>query len=223
MSSDMSSRPDLTGEFRVRFPLPVVLPLAAILAIGAAAFGFSRVLLNIPKEAATAVALVTAANILIACAFVSLRSRMHRVGVLEVALIALYPIVVAVLIGYTGIGTEAAAGPAEAAQEESSSAPSAGSADATLVAQNVSFDTDSIKLPADRDVTVVLDNQDSVAHDFALYKSEADADSQSNSIFTSDTVDPGTSAENSFKSPAAGDYVFQCNIHPTMRGTATVG
>ena len=75
----------------------------------------------------------------------------------------------------------------------------------------------------DSDVTVALDNQDTVAHDFALYKSEADADSQSNSIFTGDTVDPGTSVENSFKSPPAGDYVFQCNIHPTMRGTATVG
>ena len=147
---------------------------------------------------------------------------MHRVGVLEVALIALYPIVVAVVIGYTGIGTEAAPA-ADAAQEEGSGAPSAGSADATLVAQSVAFDSDSIELPADSDVTVVLDNQDSLPHNISLYESEGDADAQSNAIFKGDNVDPDSSADYSFKSPAPGDYVFQCDIHPTMRGTAAVG
>ena len=223
MSSDMSSRPDLTGEFRVRFPLPVVLPLAAITIIALLAVGFSRVLLGIPKEAATLVALVTAANILVACAFVALRSRMHRVGVLEVALIALYPIVVALVIAYTGIGTEAA-GEAEgevAQQAETGQGETSGGSDITLVAANVSFDTDSISMPAETDVTMTLDNQDSLPHNVSIYETEADADSQDNPLFQGDNVDGGASIDYEFTSPPPGDYVFQCDIHPAMRGTAT--
>src|SRR5918997_1845046 len=95
MSQDMSSRPDLTGEFRVRVPLPIVVPLAAIAVIAVIAFGFSRILLAISHEAATT------------GAFIALHPRMHRVGVFEVALIALYPVVIAIVIAATGIGSEA--------------------------------------------------------------------------------------------------------------------
>ncbi len=218
----MSSRPDLTGEFRVRFPLPVVLPLAAVGVIALLAIGFSRVLLSIPKEAATVVALVTAANILIACAFVALRSRMHRVGVLEVALIALYPIVVALVIAYTGIGTEAAAETeGEVARERSTATGENAGGGPTLVASNVAFDTDTLTLPADRPVTVTLDNQDTVPHNMSLYETEADADAQDNALFQGDNVDGGASIDYDFTAPPPGDYVFQCDIHPAMRGTAT--
>jgi plastocyanin len=221
MSQEAPSRPDLTGEFRVRFPLPVVLPLVAVTVIAVLAFGFARVLLSIPKEAATAVALVTAANILIACAFVALRSRMHRVGVLEVALIALYPIVVALVIGYTGIGTEAAAeAEGEAAQVEEGAVSGAGS-DVTLVAQNVAFDSDAITLPAEEDVTLTLDNQDSLPHNLSLYETEADADGQDEALFQGDNVDGGASIDYEFAAPPPGEYVFQCDIHPAMRGRAT--
>lgn len=229
MRQDTSSRPDLTGEFRVRFPLPVVLPLVAVVIIAVLAVGFSQVLLNIPKEAATLVALVTAANILIASAFVALRRRMHRVGVLEVALIALYPILVAGVIAYTGIGTEAEGGAeAEVAQEETTGEEAGGGGnggtgggDLTLVAADISFDTDSITMPAETDVTLTLDNQDSVPHNVSIYETEGAADAQDNALFQGENVDGGASLDYQFTSPPPGEYVFQCDLHPTMRGTAT--
>ncbi len=221
MSQDASSRPDLTGEFRVKFPLPLVLPLLAVIVIAALAFGFARVLLSIPKEAATTVALVTAANILIACAFVALRSRMHRVGVMEVALIALYPIVVAVVIGYTGIGAAEDAHGEAVAQETTGGEGAAGGGDASLVAQSVAFDTDAITLPADQDVVVTLDNQDSLPHNLSIYADEADAEGQDNALFQGENVDGGSNITYEFTAPPPGDYVFQCDIHPAMRGTAT--
>jgi plastocyanin len=223
MNRDTSSRPDLTGEFRVRFPLPVVLPLAAVAVIALAMWGFSRVLLAIPHEAATTVAIVTAANILIASAFVALRPRMHRVAIMEVALIALYPVVIAIVIANTGIGTEAAAeGGAETAASEQPAGGGA-NADATLVAESVSFDTDRIELPADSAATVFLDNQDTLPHNVALYETAEDADAQQQAIFQGETIDGGETVTYEFTTPAAGEYVFQCDVHPTMRGTAAVG
>jgi plastocyanin len=212
------SRPDLMGEVRVRVPLPVVIPVVAIVLIGALAFGFSRVLLTVPAEAATVLAIATAANILIACAFVALRPRLHRVGVLEIALIALYPVVIGVVIANTSIGEEAE--PAEAAAPPAA-APASGDA-LTLVAESIQFDTDSISLPARKDVVVTLDNQDTAPHNFALYPDEEAGASQADALFQGENVDPAQSVDYEFTTPARGEYYFQCDVHPAMNGSATV-
>lgn len=217
----MSSRPDLIGEMRLRLPLPIVIPLVAVVAIAAIAFGFSRVLLTIPHEAATVVAIVTSANILIACAFIALRPRLHRVGLLEVVLIALYPIVIAVVIANTGIGTETAADAAEeasGAQAETGATPGGGS---TLTAEGLAFDTEEVTLSAGKEATVTLDNQDTAPHNFAIYASEEDGASQSDPLFQGKNVDGGSSVDYRFDSPKPGDYYFQCDLHPTMNGTVT--
>ena len=57
----MSSRPDLAAGMRVHVPLIIAIPLGALVVIGGTAFGFSRILLSLEKEAATAVALMMAA------------------------------------------------------------------------------------------------------------------------------------------------------------------
>jgi plastocyanin len=211
------SRPDLMGELRVRVPLPVVIPVVAIVLIGALAFGFSRVLLTVPAEAATVLAIATAANILIGCAFVALRPRLHRVGVLEIALIALYPVVIGVVIANTGIGEEAE--PAEAAAQPA--APASGDA-VTLVAESIQFDTDTISLPARKDAVVTLDNQDTAPHNFALYPDEEAGASQSDALFQGENVDPAQSVDYEFRTPPPGEYYFQCDVHPAMNGSATV-
>lgn len=97
-----------------------------------------------------------------------------------------------------------------------------GGGDVTLVASNLAFDTDAITLPADQDAIVTLDNEDTVVHDFSLYETEEDADAQASALFDGADVDGGDSIDYDFTTPAAGDYVFQCDIHPTMRGDATV-
>jgi plastocyanin len=217
-TNEPSSRPDLMGEVRLRLPLPLVVPIAAIIVIAAFAFGFSRVLLTVPSEVATILALVTAANILIACALVALRPRMHRVGLMEVVLIALYPVLIGVVIANTGIGEESAGAEAPAAQERSTTAAGA---DATLTAASVQFDTNEITLPASKDVVVALDNQDAAPHNLAIYKSKQDADNQSNAVFDGSDVAAGSTTDYKFTAPPPGDYLFQCDIHPSMNGTVT--
>src|SRR3712207_9583297 len=90
----MIRRPPRSTLFPYTTLFRSVVPLAAVAVIAILAFGFSRVLLTVPPEAATVVAIATAANILIGGAFVALRPRLHRVGVLEIALIALYPVLI---------------------------------------------------------------------------------------------------------------------------------
>jgi|SRR5919108_2807966 plastocyanin len=222
MSQDPSSRPDLVGELRLRVPLPVVVPVVAIAVILVCTLGFSRVLLGVTPEGATAIALVTAANILVACAFVALRPRMHRVGVLEVVLIALYPVLIGVVLAYTGFGqtTEAAEPVVEPVQQEQGTAAPGGAL--TLTAQALAFDADELQLSAGEEASVTLDNQDTAPHNFSIYRNEQDASAQKAALFRGDNVDPGSSTTYEFEPPKPGRYFFHCDIHPTMNGEVVV-
>ena len=221
MQPEPPARPDLVGEVRLRIPLPIVVPVVAIVLIAAAAFGFSRILLTVPPEAATVLALVMAANILIAASLIALRRRMHRVAVLEVVLIALYPVLVGVVLANTSIGEETEAGASEAAAEAGAPATEEGAAPSgdaiTLVAESIQFDTDAITVPAREEVTVTLDNQDTAPHNFAVYRDE----SAGEAIFEGENVDAGASTDYEFTAPPPGEYYFQCDLHPTMNGTVT--
>ncbi|MFN2488590.1 MAG: plastocyanin/azurin family copper-binding protein [Actinomycetota bacterium] len=135
-------------------------------------------------------------------------------------------LVVAFLVSRDGSPSSEPAGDA-AVEEPGAGGGDGGSsggadADATLVAQNVQFDTDSIALPAQTEAVVFLDNQDGVEHNFSLYPDEQAADAQGDAIFQGDVVGGGDGTEYAFESPSRGEYVFQCDIHPSMRGTATV-
>jgi plastocyanin len=213
------SRPDLMSEVRLRLPLPLVIPLVAVVVIAVVAVAFSRILLAVPPEAATILALATSANILVACAFVALRPRMHRVGIMEVALIALYPVLIGVVIANVGLGEETTAAEGHAAPQEEQAASGA---DATIVAESIQFDTDALSLPAEQDVVVTLDNQDAAPHNLSVYESEADGQAQTNPVFDGEDVAAGSSADYEFTTPAAGEYYFQCDIHPAMNGTLAV-
>jgi plastocyanin len=111
----------------------------------------------------------------------------------------------------------------DGSSEEPAGAPGGGapSVDVTLVAEAVAWDTDEITFPAG-DATVAIDNRDSVEHNFATYENEQDADDQSNALVETPNVAGGESAEFPVAIDQPGEYVFQCDIHPAMRGTATV-
>jgi plastocyanin len=94
--------------------------------------------------------------------------------------------------------------------------------DITLVAENIAFNTDQIGFPPKQDVSVTLENQDTVAHDFAIYQNEQDGQAQTNPVFRGDSVTGNASTTYEFRSPPKGGYYFQCDIHPTMNGEATV-
>ncbi len=206
---------NLPDEIKFRAPLPILIPLAAIAGIALVAFLFSRVLLSVPREAAIVIASVMAINILGAFAFAALRPDLTRVHRAELAMVVAYPLLIGVVIAVIGIGeasTEAPGG--ESAPTE---APAA-AGDFQLSADGLAFDTDTIELAAGEQQTIAFDNQDSAEHNLSVYQDEEAGQSQKGALFAGDNIAAGDSTEYQVDPLPAGEYYFQCDIHPTMNG-----
>ena len=216
-----------SGEVRFKVPLPILIPLIAIAVIGAVTIGFSRVMLAIPPEAATAVALVTAVNILIACGVIAGSKRLEQTSLVELSVIVLYPILIGVVIALLGIGEGAGHGAESGAEQPPGGPPAAGAAveaGGTLVAENFEFASDRIVLVAGEEAELTLENADSAAHNVYIYENEADADAlaDENALFQGEDVAANATTTYTIPPLDAGEYPFLCRIHPNMRGTVTV-
>ena len=92
---------------------------------------------------------------------------------------------------------------------------SSASADVTLTAQNIQFDTASITAPAGKPFKLALVNQDNAPHNVAIKNASG--------TFLFQGV-PFTGPKTTvYDVPAipAGSYTFMCTVHPSMTGTAT--
>jgi plastocyanin len=89
-----------------------------------------------------------------------------------------------------------------------------------ITAHNLSYDKNTIVVPANTQVAVTLDNQDQgVTHNFGVY----DTSAATTTIFAGElTTGPATQTY-TFTSPAPGTYYFRCDVHPTtMHGDFVV-
>ena len=199
----------LTKEVRFNLPLPIVIPLGALLVIGLGTFGFSRILLNVPKEVAVIVALAVAANLLGTLAFIALRPETARAFWAELFVVATYPIVIGAVLAMIGLGTGHGVHP----PADGPAAPAAG----TVSAEGVQFDTSEIALTAGEEEEITFDNADTVEHNIAIYEEEGGKE-----LFKGDIIPGGQ--ETTYAVPALdkGEYYFQCDVHPAMNGTVTV-
>jgi plastocyanin len=214
MSHQYPSDSPLTHEVRFRIPLPVVIPLGALLAIALVTVGMSRILLSVPKEVAVVVALAIAANILIAGAFIALRPETARRSWPELMIVAAYPLVIGVVLANLGLGTGHSAGEGEHATAET--APGAG--ELTVAAANVQFDADTIELEARKEQSLPFLNNDTVEHNIAIYED----DSASQDLFVGDIIPGGQEITYEIPGLPKGEYYFQCDVHPAMNGTVSV-
>jgi plastocyanin len=196
----------------MRVPLPVIIPLGALVVIAVITIGMSQILLNVPKEIAVVIAIAVAANILIACTIIALRPQETKRTWVELVIVATYPLIVGLVIAQIGIGEGEASGPAPAEA-------SAGGAN-TVSAQNVQFDTDSLELTAGEETTLTFVNDDSSAtqHNISIYETP---DAEKN-LFEGQIIPGGQEAEYQIPALKKGEYYFQCDVHPSMNGTVTV-
>jgi plastocyanin len=88
----------------------------------------------------------------------------------------------------------------------------------TLTAKNLSFDKNTITVPAGSTVVMTFNNNDQgIPHNFALYTDK----SATNKIFIGDVVTGVKTVTYTFTAPTTpGNYFFRCDIHPEiMTGT----
>lgn len=214
----MSQQP-MSEEVRFRLPLPFVIPVVALLVIGAVTFGLSRILLAVPKEVSVIVAIAVAANVLIAAAVLANRPETARSSWAELLIVFLYPILIGAVL--TTIdwpeGEHASAGEEAGAQEASEEAGGAGGL--TVSAEALVFNTDEITLSAGEETELTFDNADSssVQHNVAIYEEEGGEE-----LFVGDVIPGGQSVTYSIPALDKGEFYFQCDVHPGMNGTVVV-
>jgi plastocyanin len=204
----------LTGEVRLRVPLPIIIPFGAILLIALATFGFSRILLSVPKEIAVVVAIVTAANVLGACTVIALRRTVNRSVLAELAIVVLYPVIIGAVLATMGLDESHAE--AEPGGGPGPKPPPVASG-TTVTASGTAFDTDQLTLAAKGETTIQFTNEDALPHNISVYED----DSAEAEIFVGDEV---TDGEIEYPVPGPGkpgEAYFQCDFHPTMNGTVT--
>lgn len=211
-------QPRLPEEIKFRAPLPILIPLAALTAIALVAFLFSRVLLSVPPEAALVIAAVMAANILGAFAFAALRPELARVHRIELVMVVLYPLLIGVVIAQVGFGESSAEAPEAESAATAEAASGSGAGDFELSAADLAFDTDEIELAAGSPQKVAFDNQDSAEHNLAIYEDDKAGQAQKGALFDGEDIAAGDSTVYEVDPLEAGEYYFQCDIHPTMNG-----
>lgn len=198
---------------RDRVVLPILLPIVILLVIAAVLFGFSRILLSLTKDTATAIALIVALSILVVAAVVASRS-VVRASSLASMIGAIAG--VAMLAG--GIAL-IAVGPREG--KEGGGGPGV---TISLTAKGIAFDKTKLSVPAGKPFAIAFDNQDAgIQHDVQIFDNES---------FTGTPLLNGEivtgPAQVTYDAPVleAGTYHFHCSVHPAqMQGTilATAG
>jgi plastocyanin len=95
--------------------------------------------------------------------------------------------------------------------------PDPAAADVTVTAVDMAFGPGTVTVAAGEAFTVALVNEDEMPHNIAIYSDS----SKSEKVFEGEMVTDGTVV---YDLPAldAGEYFFDCSLHPNMTGTLVV-
>lgn len=223
---------DESREARQRLLLPLLIPAAVFLFAMLAIYGLSRIFIDLQDFKVGDVGMATPLALAVAVAILAVSWYMiSNPRVPPVQIIFIIGIAVALLIGGTiwaAIHEEGEPEAFAATEEtgtpgEGDATPVSGDGQLTIVGEDILFDTDTLQAPADEPFTVVFDHRDDgVPHNFAIYQSQEAYESGEDALAAS-RIEPGPVVQEiEVDGLAAGDYFFQCDVHPTtMLGTLT--
>ena len=86
-----------------------------------------------------------------------------------------------------------------------------------ITAEGLAFDATTIEAAAGEDFTITLVNNDSAPHNISMYTEEG-----GESLVTGVTAEAGQTVTIDVSALDAGEYYFQCDIHPDMNGSVVV-
>lgn len=186
--------------------MPFGIPIVGLFAIGALMFLLSRVLLAVPEQASTAIALAVAVLIMAAASFVAVKPQIPPRTLLNILLVS------GLLM--TGGGIVAAiAGEREIEEHHG------GHEAVEIEADNIQFNLTELHFAPDSEAVLEFHNNEAVPHNVAIY---ANPEFSGLALFQGAVI-TADSIEYRFRAPAAGTYYFRCDIHPLMQGKVTVG
>lgn len=196
----------MNQELRERTILPVLIPVLAIIVTEIVIFSMSRVLLAAGEQGAVVIALAVALAILVGSAAIATGRRIRTSSVAGLLVVLLL-----VTIGAGALAMQR--GPAYE-REEAANRPTL-----EVSASDLAFDTDELELSSNGTV-IDFTNSDAQPHNIAIYPTEA---SLNDPLFKGEIIPAGQSTKYEVPAIRPGEYYFQCDVHPTMKGTAKVG
>jgi plastocyanin len=84
-----------------------------------------------------------------------------------------------------------------------------------ISAQNLSFNVKELKIPADKQFQITFDNKEPQQHNIEILEAQGSP----KSFFKGEIVQGPKKQEYKVDPIPAGNYYFQCDVHPTMNGT----
>jgi len=197
---------------RDRLVLPILLPVGILVAIAVILFAFSRILLSLHADAATATALIVAFAIMVVAGIAA--SRTH---VAASTLASMVGVIAGVAMLAGGIALLAfGAGEEEAPDGEGPGVVIA------LFAKDIAFDQTSLTVPAGEPFAIDFDNRDArIQHNVQIFDNP---DFTGPPLFPGDPLITGPDSVTYDVDPLEpGTYYFNCVVHPAqMQGTIEV-
>ncbi len=193
--------------------LPIGIPVLGLFCIASLMFFMSRILLAVPEQASTFIALMVAVGILGLATLLALKpsiSARTMVAVLGVSGVLML-----------GGGLVAAAAGERHIEHHGGGQEGHAPGAVELVAKGIAFDLKEIHLPANAEAEVVMKNEDKgIPHNISFY---GGADATAPPVHKGDIIAGPAEITYHFATPAPGELFFQCDVHPNMAGKAIVG
>lgn len=83
-----------------------------------------------------------------------------------------------------------------------------------IAADELAFDREDLRVPADRPFVLAFENRESVPHNVAVYPDAT----REGALFQGEIFDGPATRWYRVPALAAGSYVFVCELHPSMTG-----
>jgi len=193
---------------RDRLVLPILLPVGILVAIAALLFAFSRILLSLPKEAATATALIVAFSVMVVAGIAASRTRVAASSLASMVGVIAGVAMLAGGIALLAFGTG----------EEESPGGEGPAVVIALFAKDIAFDQASLTVPAGEPFGIDFDNRDAeIQHNVQIFDNPEFTGSP---LFEGDLVTGPDRATYEVDPLDPGTYYFNCVVHPAqMQGT----
>lgn len=201
-----SASADRTG--RAPNLMPIGIPVFGLFAIGSLMFFMSRILLAVPEQASTFIAMAVATVILGLASVVALKPALSSKAVMTGLVVG----------GILMVGGGLVATATGEREIEAHGGEHAGQEVLSITARDIAFDKQEIELHANQPAVIEFDNDEVQPHNVAIYTAE-DA---TQVIFQGDVIVGPLKTEYRFTAPGPGTYFFRCDIHPNMKGTVKV-